>query len=504
MNRLLAGWVGLVGIGLLSGCGGSGNNADPFPPNGGGGGGGINYTPGVFQPSSTFANQCNRVAENHFLRSWTNEFYLWYDDVPDLNPANYETIEYFDLLKVPQDRFHDWIDTETWEQLSQAGVLIGYGAQWYIIASTPPRQVIVAFTEPGSPAANAGLERGDEILRVDGEDLVNGDTQQIVDTLNAGLFPEDDGEEHDFRVRKRSGQEVDITMVSDEITIVPVQNVKTIETNGERVGYMLFNDHIATSQLALVEAIETLRDADIDDLVLDIRYNGGGYLDIASQLAYMIAGNSRTTGQVFERIEFNDKYPNTNPITGAPLQPTPFHTTTISIGNVAPGAPLPTLDLDRVYVLTTAATCSASEAIMNGLRGVNVDVYQIGSTTCGKPYGFYPEDNCDITYFSIQFQGFNAKDFGDYGEGFEPDIAGSPNEGALVSGCEAPDDFDRDLGDEQETMLATALSFRASNNQACPPVTSFAPDKQLKTMETQRKAVMPKHPFRLNRIYRDM
>src|SRR5690606_28835292 len=211
-----------------------------------------------------------------------------------------------------------------------------------------------------------------------------------------------------------------------------------------------------------------------------------------------------TTGQVFERIEFNDKYPNTNPITGAPLQPTPFHTTTISIGNVAPGAPLPTLDLDRVYVLTTAATCSASEAIMNGLRGVNVDVYQIGSSTCGKPYGFYPEDNCDITYFSIQFQGFNAKDFGDYGDGFVPDIAGTPNGGALVSGCEAPDDFGRDLGDEQETMLATALSFRASNNQVCPPMLSFVPGKQLKTKQAQREAVVPKHPFLRNRIYRDM
>src|SRR5690606_3946797 len=114
------------------------------------------------------------------------------------------------------------------------------------------------------------------------------------------------------------------------------------------------------------------------------------YLDIASQLAYMIAGGSRTAGQVFERIKFNDKYPNTNPITGAPLQPTPFHATTIALGNVAPGTPLPTLNLDRVYVLTTEATCSASEANINGLRGVDVDVYQIGSSTCGKPYGFYP------------------------------------------------------------------------------------------------------------------
>ena len=58
-------------------------------------------------------------------------------------------------------------------------------------------------------------------------------------------------------------------------------------------------------------------------------------------------------------------------------------------------------------------TCSASESIINGLRGVNVQVIQIGSTTCGKPYGFYPEDNCGTTYFSIQFKGVNAAGFGE-------------------------------------------------------------------------------------------
>ena len=66
---------------------------------------------------------------------------------------------------------------------------------------------------------------------------------------------------------------------------------------------------------------------------------------------------------------------------------------------------MPALDLERVFVLTTASTCSASEAIINSLRGINVEVIQIGSTTCGKPYGFYPQDNCGTTYFTIQFAG---------------------------------------------------------------------------------------------------
>jgi len=72
-----------------------------------------------------------------------------------------------------------------------------------------------------------------------------------------------------------------------------------------------------------------------------------------------------------------------------------------------PGSALPTLNLSRVFVLTTSSTCSASEAIINGLRGADIEVIQIGSGTCGKPYGFYPTDNCATTYFTIQFSGIN-------------------------------------------------------------------------------------------------
>ena len=91
----------------------------------------------------------------------------------------------------------------------------------------------------------------------------------------------------------------------------------------------------------------------------------------------------------------------------------PFHSTTQGF-SATPGQPLPTLNLPRVFVLTGPDTCSASESIINSLRGIGVEVVQIGSTTCGKPYGFYPQDNCGTTYFSIEFRGVNAMNFGDY------------------------------------------------------------------------------------------
>ncbi len=209
-------------------------------------------------------------------------------------------------------------------------------------------------------------------------------------------------------------------MVSANVTSTPVQNVGTIGTRSGRVGYMLFNDHIATAETLLIGAFSQLQGAGVSDLVLDIRYNGGGYLDIASEVAYMIAGPGPTTGKGFEKTVFNDKYPTTDPVTGGTARPPiPFHNTSQGFSGPS-GQPLPTLNLARVFVLTSPNTCSASEAIVNGLRGVGVQVIQVGTTTCGKPYGFYPQDNCGTTYFTIEFQGLNAQGFGDYPDGFSP------------------------------------------------------------------------------------
>jgi hypothetical protein len=217
----------------------------------------------------------------------------------------------------------------------------------------------------------------------------------------------------------------------------------------------------------------------------------------------MIAGGGRTTGQTFERLVFNDKYQNTNPFTGAPLAPTPFHTTTKGF-DVTPGTPLPTLNLNRVYVITSSNTCSASESIMNGLRGVGVEVYQIGSTTCGKPYGFYPQGNCGTTYFSIQFQGLNAQGFGNYPDGFAPQNS-TGFSSVELNGCSVADDFGRALGDTLEGRLQAALNFRASNNQVCPAATGSSPDTVMKPSQVLSAAdgVAPKSPARENRILRD-
>jgi hypothetical protein len=290
------------------------------------------------------------------------------------------------------------------------------------VSATPPRQVYVAYTEPDSPATgpSAALRRGAQVKMVDGVDVEFDTTQTGIDTLNAAFYPATSNETHTFTVLDPGGfMQRTFAMTSENVTSTPVQAVAKIPTATGDVGYMLFNDHLATAEQALIQAVITLNGGDgITDLVLDIRYNSGGYLVVASELAYMIAG-ARSVGKTFETLRFNSKHPNVNPVTGQPLTPMPFQTT--AVGLSAPsGQPLPTFDLQRVFVLTGSMTCSASESIINSLEGIGVEVIQIGSTTCGKPYGFYPTDNCGTTYFTVQFQGKNAIGFGDYTDGFSP------------------------------------------------------------------------------------
>ncbi len=459
----------------------------------------------MFQPESNFVNKCavprtgtdpftnaaypdkagTTLDENNWLRSWTNDLYLWFDEVTDQNPSLFTTTaSYFDVLKTmaktasgaDEDKFHFTYKTSDWESLSQSGVQAGYGAQWVLLAVTPPRQAVVAFTEPGSPATTAptNLARGAQVLQIDGVDLVNDNTQAGVDTLNAGLFPATVGESHTFVVQDAgSATTRTITMVSANVTSHPVQNVTTIPTaGGGTAGYMLFNDHLATSEAALVSAFTTLQAAGVTDLVLDIRYNGGGYLDIASEVAYMIAGPGPTAGMTFELTQFNSKHPTVDPVAGGTITPTPFLSTTQGFSTTA-GQALPHLDLPRVFVLTSGDTCSASESIINSLSGIGVVVVQVGSTTCGKPYGFYPQDNCGTTYFSIEFRGVNAMNFGDYTDGFSPQNDPTPTN-AVLPGCSVADDFNHQLGDPAEGRLAAALNYIATPGTCPTPASGFA------------------------------
>lgn len=407
--------------------------------------------------------------EKNWLKTYMNEVYLWYREIPSVSAspytvANYGSITdaldaYFNALLTPRttasgklkDQFSFTYPTAQWDALSQGGISVGYGMQVALLANVPPRRAVVAYADPGTPASASGIARGAEITAIDGVDLVNDNSNSGIATLNAGLFPSREGEQHTFTLRDRgAGSARSVTLTAQQVTSTPVQNVRTLATATGQVGYLLFNDHIATAEGQLIRAITQLRDAGVSDLILDLRYNGGGYLDIAGELAYMIAGAARTSGKAFETLSFNDK----NPLARSADIATPFYTAAVGFDpGVASGTPLPTLGLGRVYVLTGGGTCSASESIVNGLRGVDVNVVLIGDSTCGKPYGFYAQDNCGLSYLAIEFAGVNAKGFGDYADGFTPD-------------CAVADDFSHALGDADEALTAAALNYRSSGSCA--------------------------------------
>jgi len=432
--------------------------------------------------------------EQLWVRSWINDQYLWYSEVTYTDPRQYaNAVDYFDVLRTPaktpsgkdKDQFHFIYKTSDWEALSQSGTEASYGVQWALLASSPPRSLVVAYTQPGSPA-DGKIARGARVIQIDGVDLKNGSD---IKTLNAGLYPANLGEAHTFVVVDLgSSTQRTVTLTSANVELAPVQRVGTLPPPNDHVGYFLFTDHIATAEKGLVDAITQLKAAGITDLVLDMRYNGGGYLDIASELAYMIAGPTATAGKTFELLTFNDKHA-VDPDTGRPRAPELFVDRTEGF-SVTAGQPLPYLGLSRVFVLTGPGTCSASESVMNSLAGVDVEVIEIGDTTCGKPYGFLPEDNCGTTFFAIQFKGVNNKGFGDYADGFVP--------GVNFHGCVAPDDFDHALGDPAEHQLATALAYRDSQGGVCLPSAARRADQRTGGAAT----VIPKPAWRQNRIVR--
>jgi len=526
---------GLISVSLLAAltlaaCGGGGSGggtvAGGSSSGTSGGTAGDGYVPGQYLAASHFAAQCasprsgtdpvthvvypdvqgTATDENNYLRSWTHQLYLWFDQVPDLDPSLYTTAAYFPLLKTsattasdaPVDKFHFTYATSVWESLSMQGVVVGYGVDFDVIASTPPRSIIVAYVDPGATGEAATLARGAVVQAIDGTD-VNDGTTAGVNALNAGLSPTTAGQTHTFTVLDvGSSTPRTITLTATDAAETPVPVVTALTSNNAKVGYIQFNSHIAPAESELINAFTTLRQQGVSDLVLDIRYNGGGLLDIASEVAFMITGSAQTTGRTFELQQFNSQYPTTNPVTGGAITPTLFHSTSQGY-SVTAGQALPSLNLTRVFVLTGAGTCSASESIMNSLRGINVQVIQIGSTTCGKPYGFYPQDNCGTTYFSIEFRGVNNQNFGDYTDGFSPANTVDPA-GVSVPGCSVADDFNHALGDPNEGQLSAALSYRTGGVCAVPPTGSGI--QGLKEALRPGLAVTARAPIREIRILR--
>lgn len=421
----------------LSACGGGGSSStasNAAPPS------------SAFPASSTLANVCTVEGEKKFVRSYLDEKYLWYREIPTVDASAYtKVVDYFKALLVktpdanglPKDQFSFAIPTADADSLS-TGVNVGYGVEW---ARDAQNRLRVAQVMPGSPAADAGMARGGYMIQV-----INYNVNSWYPNT-AGAFVQ-----FNYSDTPGSSQRV-VYLAARTVQDEPVPMTSTVTSpGGKRAGYILFTAHSQGAQDKLIAAARSLQADSISELVLDMRYNSGGYLYIASTLAAMITG-TQADGKVFEALRFNDKrttesadniYRFANKVE--------YAESTYPVGYA-----LPRLNLKRVYVLTSEDTCSASESVINSLRGVDVEVVLVGRATCGKPYGFTRKNNCALSYYPIEFQGTNNKGFGDYSAGFAPT-------------CPGTDDLDHALGQSQEGLLSSALYHL--DHTSCAPVSS--------------------------------
>lgn len=518
---------------LLNACGGSGTSNSNDPNSG------FTYpsdstdptwVKDTFKSSNNFVAQCedprtgsspitgiaypdkkgSELIEKHWQRAFNHETYLWYKEVIDKDPKNYSLVEYFDQLKTTavtdsgkaKDQFHWLQPTTEVEELTQLGVSYGYGISFDRQSSSAPREWVVQNITPNTQAFTAGISRGSRLLEIDNIDFINSNNATDIEKINNAIFSDVEGETHTFKFVDINDNEYQVELQTAAITGVPLQISKTIDTPQGKTGYLLLNSfYNSIVEKNLFESFTDFAAQGISELIVDLRYNGGGYLAISSQLAYMVAGNEATSGKIYEKTVYNDKIADDT---------TPFYKQTLDLRRliggdsiIQSGQSLPTLNLDRVYVLTTGSSCSASESFINSLIGIDVEVIQIGSTTCGKPYGFVSEDNCGSTYFTVQFKGENNAGFGDYADGLIP--AELPEAGKLsqVQGCPITEDYLHDLGDEQELLLASALYYQANNH--CPEIAakSAKKSKPLSTVLTAEEITLQGKTPLQNAIIRD-
>lgn len=364
-----------------------------------------------------------------------NDQYFWYANMgaPDGNAPNIDA--YFrSMLYRPTDRFSITQPTSEYQQFFSEGTRTGYG---YSLVFTDASQTTlrVRFAEPYSPVGLAGLKRGETVLSIDGFS-----PGQIAAGMLAGVSTE--GIPRSFRVLDNAGVERSFTVNSATYPISTVPNASTLSFSASsgpvKAGYFVYQSFLATSTSALGIVFSEFARREVNELIVDLRYNGGGRVAVARNVASMIGGSS-LEGKTFAEFRFNAKHPESN-----------FSYPFTSVTAQLPAAPLG--GLNRVIVLTSPSTASASELVINALKPF-MKVVLIGGTTYGKPYASQPRDFCGTTYSAVNYEFVNALGEGGFINGFAPT-------------CVVADDLDHPLGDVNEALLAAAVHYIKTG--ACP------------------------------------
>ena len=347
--------------------------------------------------------------------------YLWYDQVPTVDLTSYDSAEELleDLMYKDLDKWSYIIPKEEYHSLIEEGRYIGLG---FGMEFTENDECRIRLVYQNSPAAAAGLMRGDRLVEINGKSIEEIEINDLWDTI---LGDDEIGVAVDLKIMDSTGSTRNLSLEKSWVTIDSVQYEDVFEIDGLKVGYLVFNEFMETSREDLETVFTSFCQEGIDELILDLRYNPGGLVFIARYLSELIAG-THIEGEVFSQLIYNDRYSAWDYVDY-------FSSASYS------------LNLDRVIVITSEQTCSASELVINCLKPF-IDVVLVGSNTCGKPVGMIGYDLFDKHISPIEFKTVNADGEGDYFDGIPPT-------------CDSEDDLMRQFGDEEESSLAEALNY---------------------------------------------
>ncbi|MCF6333974.1 MAG: S41 family peptidase [Draconibacterium sp.] len=382
---------------------------------------------------------------NLFIEDVMKDIYLWYDKLPEIDTKyEFDSKAYFDKLLYIDDKWSFVTDDVVALENSFAGIETSYG--WSLafgrFSNTDNVFAIIEFVYPNTPAAEAGLKRGDIIVEMSGSDITDENYKDLLsgENLTVSLGVLGDGS-----ISVGSS----VSMTARELHLDPVVLTKVIDYGGHKIGYLFYAQYIKDYNISLDTAFQYLMDKQIDDLVLDLRYNPGGETVAAQHLCSSIvpldAVNNKRTLVSFQ---WNDKYQKHWEDTNVTQQ------LKIQFDNYVAHK----MDLPSLHVLTGTGTASASELTITGLKPY-MQLTTVGETTYGKytaSITFKPEDIYDSEAYYDEFKNWgiqpivlryaNSQGVTDFKDGFLPDIAVNDELfGALP------------LGNKEEPLLKAAI-----------------------------------------------
>jgi C-terminal processing protease CtpA/Prc len=356
----------------------------------------------------------------YIMKDW----YYWYSLMPDVNKDSYsDPYKLMDAMRYKDlDRWSFVADYNEFIAEMQ-GEFVGHG---FRIGVDDAGKARIALIYNNSPLYQQGVRRGWIVKTINGVAiapiLISGDGQAYDNAIGPGKA----GITNSFVFTKPDGTDVTISSTKAAFTLNTVLVADTLHLKSGIAGHLVFDQFIIPSRNELSQAFAYFKANNVTDLILDLRYNGGGYLDIAQTLASYIGGNG-LAGQTFAKLQYNNKHSNQN--------------TTYAFKSSASS-----LGLQRLVVITTRSTASASEAVMNGLKP-HLNVVSLGDTTNGKPTGM---NGWDIAkkYFAwpVTFKIVNSQEQGEYFAGIAPLKI-------------LPDDITHDFSDRREANLREAIHY---------------------------------------------